>query len=360
MKGALLLALALLTGCSGSSQPVALPTPTPTASPSPVTTQPLATRTPVATTASPTVGPVGTKVPKGFAPTSATFISDRTGWVLGASPCPSGKGSCDVIARTRDGGATWRAIPSPATTPEHLAQVRFADERNGYVTGDQLWATHDGGATWKVVPGVEDVTQLAAAAGRVWVTDNQELTSAPVGGGAFVTEMGDVTAFVLNRDLVVYTSSRAELKLYAAKHGGNGADAVEVPCAQADGPVLGLGSTSHWFLVCEGDAGLGHQDKEAFESFDAGTTWKSAGKPPPLTGTDIYVTSDGDFVIDHQEVAVYRGGTWKVALTTDGGLSEGGFESARLGFCIGGFDGAPDLRMKLTQDAGRTWSTVTF
>ena len=353
--------LLVATACSSGTakhSPVAAPS---------VTATPSATVTALATGAPPSPlptavaldGPVGTTVPQGFHPSSATFISDRTGWVLGASPCPSGAGDCDVIARTRDGGATWRAIPSPATSPDHLAQIRFADPRNGFVTGDQLWATHDGGATWKVVPGSNDVTALAAAAGRVWVLRESALRSAPVAGGAFRAEQGEAFGgFALRGATVVFHPDGRQRALVTVTPGTSGRE-LDDPCSEGDSSIIGLGM-SHWLLVCEGDAGLGHQGKKAYRSEDRGHTWQPSGDPPPLTGTDIYVTSDGDFVIDHQEVAVYRGGMWKVALGSDGGLSEGVFESAVLGFAIGGFDGSADAVMKITHDAGRTWRTVAF
>ncbi|MDX6217485.1 MAG: hypothetical protein QOG99_3069, partial [Frankiales bacterium] len=47
-------------------------------------------------------------------------------------------------------------------------------------------------------------------------------------------------------------------------------------------------------------------------------------------------------------------------LSTDGGVSEGGFESADLGYCIGGFGGSTSQTMKITHDAGRTWKSVAF
>lgn len=361
MKRALLVLL-LVVSCSHSSPKATAPSPTPSPTPA-ATASPTPSPVPTVTVppkAAVPVGPVGTKVPKGFVPQSATFISDSTGWVLGYSPCPGGKGRCDVIARTRDGGRTWKAIPSPRTSPDKLAQIRFADARNGFVSGDDLWATHDGGATWKVVPGVGDVLALAASAGRIWVNVDQELRSAPAAGGPFVVEQGEVGGFALNHELVVYNAMHSELKLYATKHGGDAATGVEVPCEDTDGVVVGLGSTTHWFLLCEGDAGLGHQEKTAYQSFDAGRTWKAAGQPPDRTGSDVYVTSDGTFVFDHQGVAVYRGGVWKSALDTGGGIGEGGFESARMGFCIGGFGDGADQTMVLTRDAGRTWKPVAF
>lgn len=355
-----LLVLLLVAGCShGSSKALPSPSASPSATPvavAPTTTPPAPpSATPSRSAAAP-VGPVGTRVPRGFVPRSATFVSARAGWVLGFSPCPSGKGSCDVIARTRDGGASWRAIPSPATSPDKLARIRFADARNGFVSGEQLWATHDGGATWKVVPGMSDVSDLAAAGGRVWVTREQVLRSAPVGGGAFVREQDLVVGFWVRGGTVVFSRDTGPA-LFVTSH-GRPARQLDGPCADADRPAAGLGA--HWMVVCEGEGGLGHQEKRAFTSTDEGATWKAAGDPPPRSGSDVFVTGDGDVVVDHQEVAVRRGGAWHTALSSQGGLSEAGFESAGLGYAIGGFGDSPDQTMRLSHDAGRTWRTAAF
>jgi photosystem II stability/assembly factor-like uncharacterized protein len=285
-------------------------------------------------------------------------VSARVGWVLGFSPCPSGNGSCDVIARTRDGGASWRAIPSPATSPDKLARIRFADARNGFVSGEQLWATHDGGGTWRVVPGMSDVSVLAAASGRVWITRGTDLLSAPAVGGAFAVEHHHVgPAFWLHGSTVAYTSQDGS-QVFLGTHGG-ASRPLRTACPSDGRPVLGFGS-SHWMVVCELEAGLGHQEKHAFTTTDDGATWKPAGDPPPRSGTDVFVTGDGDVVVDHLEVAVRRGGAWQTALSSGGGLSEGGFESAELGYAIGGFGDSTDQTMRLSHDAGRTWRTAAF
>jgi hypothetical protein len=349
----------LLAACSHSSSEAGrTPTPTPSASPTASPTAAAGGAPAVSASASaPPVGPAGTRVPAGFHPQSATFVSDTTGWVLGASPCPQGKGSCDVIARTRDGGRTWRAIPSPRTSPDHLAQIRFADQRNGFVTGDQLWATHDGGATWRVVAGVGDVGGIATQ-DRVWILQDGALRSAPAPGGPFVPERAaHVTSFALHDDTVIYGQQDTDV-IGVLRHGRQ-PTSHHTPCTGGQ-TVPVMASSRHWLVVCEGEAGLGHEDKHAQETFDAGSTWHPAGDPPQVTGTDVYLTADGDFVVDHQQVSVRRGGTWHVVLSSEGGLSEGGFESAALGYCIGGFDSAATQVMKLTHDAGRTWKTAAF
>lgn len=358
MKRAVCL-LMLVAACSHGATKAA-PTPTATPSPTPVVSEgprPTATRTATPTHAPVAVGPVGTKVPAGFTPMSATFVSDRTGWVLGSSPCPTGTGRCDVIARTRDGGATWRAIPSPRTSPDSLAQIRFADERNGFITGDRLWATHDGGATWKAVRTADG--ELAAASGRAWLTVDGRLYSAPVTGGAFALEAAGsrVQTLTVHGDTAYYSDGTG---LFALRHGA-APHRISVPCASGTAPVVGLGSASVWVLVCEGDAGLGHQDKQAFVTRSAGQSWTALPDPPSLSGSDVYETDGNAFVIDHQEVAVSRnGGAWTTALRTDGGVVEGGFESTSLGYCIGGFGDSTDTSMRVSHDAGRSWKAVAF
>ena len=359
-----LVVLVLATACSSSSHPKAAPSPSASQSASPQVTSGPATSTPTATSsAAREVGPEGFPVPAGFVPVSATFVSDRSGWVLGAGDgCPTGRGDCEALARTRDGGRTWDALVGPPLGVEDLAKVRFANLRDGYVTGTHLWATHDGGGTWRQLPGLDNANEVEAAAGRVWVLVSGHLSSGPVAGGALVAEHApaDTTSFLLHGADVVVTRNGSSA-LYVGGH-GRAFVARPTPCdAQADTSV-GLASATRWLLVCGDSAGAGHQEKKAYLSTDAGQHWSPAGAPPPLVGTTVSPTTDGDFVIDHQEVAVSRDrdATWQVCLSSDGGIEEAGFESATLGFAIGAFGGSSASVMELTRDAGRSWTKVTF
>ena len=138
--------------------------------------------------------------------------------------------------------------------------------------------------------------------------------------------------------------------------------AVGTPCPKETFVSLGIATASRFLAVCGGDVGLGHQQKTAFRTTDAGRTWQAVGAPPQVTGTTLSLTTDGDFVADNQSVSVSRDGdaSWHVALASDGGVTRSGFESARLGFAIGGFTGSADLAMRITRDAGRHWSPVAF
>ncbi len=363
--GVLLLTALLAVACSGS-RTTATPTTTPTASATPrpsaaATAQATASVTPTRAAAT---GPVGTAVPAGFVPRSATFISDRTGWVLGRARCLRGPGQCDAVVRTRNGGRTWRAVPAPATGPDQVAQVRFADERNGFVTGRVLWVTHDGGSTWTGVSGQADVTALEAAAGRVWIVRGGVLRSAPVAGGPFVVERTPrpVGAVVVHGETVYAAAvpGRAAPALYVGTH-ASGLTPLSLPCASDDLSVdVAARSRDALLLVCLGDAGAGSQGRTAWLTADAGAHWRAAAEPAQTAGVGVSLVSGAGFLLDRFGVEVTRddGRSWQQALRSEGALAGGGFVSSALGFVLGG--GADGGVLRLTRDQGRTWSPVAF
>ncbi|MDQ2725808.1 MAG: YCF48-related protein, partial [Actinomycetota bacterium] len=143
-------------------------------------------------------------VPAGFKVQSATFVSADQGWVLGTAACASAP--CTSMARTDDGGQRWVGVPAPrdgladgsATVQTGVSEVRFADDRNGWIFGPDLWSTHDGGTTWNRVTvgsAVSQVTALETSTGEVdaVVTDCAagssrcpgQLWHAPVDGDQF-------------------------------------------------------------------------------------------------------------------------------------------------------------------------------
>jgi photosystem II stability/assembly factor-like uncharacterized protein len=113
----------------------------------------------------------GSSARPSFLPLSFTAVSVNHWWVLGAVPC--GARDCLSIKTTTNGGATFRSLPAPpgtftpATTPPQFS-VRFADARDGWVFGPELYATHDGGLRWTAIkmPGVVD--ELEPGLGQVY------------------------------------------------------------------------------------------------------------------------------------------------------------------------------------------------
>jgi len=128
---------------------------------------------------------VSVPIPANFHPQSFTAIGELTWWLLGPAPCPAGaaKSPCGSIVRTSDGGRNFVAIPSPnapLSSDQKAAgysQLRFADPKNGFAFGPDLYATHDGGKTWQPVDLNGNVTELAISAGEAYATVE------PAGGG---------------------------------------------------------------------------------------------------------------------------------------------------------------------------------
>jgi hypothetical protein len=145
-------------------------------------------------------------VPSGFSAASVTFVSDRQAYVLGDAPCTHAP--CTSVARTLDGGRTWRGVPAPRATlqpdpgaadriaPDSVRDLRFATGRDGYAFGGGLWTTHDGARTWRRLTSLGAVLDLATDGHTVyavvarcgagsWSCRDLRLMTSPVSTDAF-------------------------------------------------------------------------------------------------------------------------------------------------------------------------------
>jgi hypothetical protein len=114
--------------------------------------------TPASTTADAKIaGPPGGPVPTGFVAKDLTFVSTRTGWLLGTAPCTVKP--CTSIVRTTklyrgaSAGASWTVVatvPAAAPTDGSLAVIGFEDARTGrFAPGTNTFlSTADAGQTW--------------------------------------------------------------------------------------------------------------------------------------------------------------------------------------------------------------------
>ena len=130
---------------------------------------------PTSTTAAPSVTTLPSasasslaSLPASFSPASVTFVSPTKGWLLGScardATCPR-----VGLATTDDRGQDWRPVNGPPVPfgegdVGSVRSVRFANDRDGYVFGGDLWVTHDGAATWQRVtpPGADDSSTVVA------------------------------------------------------------------------------------------------------------------------------------------------------------------------------------------------------
>src|SRR5690242_4537706 len=137
------------------------------------------------------------RVPPNFQPTSVTFVSTRTGWVIGQAGSPGHCATqyCTSMARTTDAGRTWSGVHAPlAGAPDGatgVGQLRFLNLSDGWAFGPGLFVTHTGGETWTPVNthGLR-VTSLETVGDRVYA-----LWASCTGTGAAYA--GNCSAFTL-------------------------------------------------------------------------------------------------------------------------------------------------------------------
>lgn len=101
-----------------------------------------------------------------FEPQSFTAIGEFTWWLLGTRGC--GGARCVAVVGTQDGGRSFRWIPAPTLDPGAVSQLRFANAKDGYAFGPQLWSTHDGGRDWQRIRVGGRVSELMASGAYVY------------------------------------------------------------------------------------------------------------------------------------------------------------------------------------------------
>jgi photosystem II stability/assembly factor-like uncharacterized protein len=316
------------------------------------------------------VGPPDGALPAGFQPASITRISLQNGWLLGDAPCAAG--TCLALARTRDGGDTWHGVPAPSIAADAVDEIRFANERDGWLFGSSMWATHDGGSTWQQVTGMAGVRRLEIASGRAYAiatgsSDTGQLFTALTGGDAW--------------SLVDQTPVFGELALHGSVGyvmGGDGRVRAVSPSGLtalgqvcADGGISGLAIAGNTTVVAlcgeEGGGAMGSSAKHITVSNDGGKTFEAAGDAP-LGGTGAWLAaaSPTTYVVGAVSGAtfIYRstdgGVTWQTVFDDETvlGLVDLGFTDAKHGVMI--MQSEPTSTLLTTSDGGATWTKAAI
>jgi photosystem II stability/assembly factor-like uncharacterized protein len=329
-------------------------------------------------------------VPAGFSPVSVTWVSTKTGWVLGVVP-----GGGLVLAHTTDGGTTWAqapALPAALTyfnpfgpTPHKggVDRVRFGDLSDGWLFGPELWATHDGGNSWHKMTGLaaSDVQRLEAASGTVYAVvqpsdGGAQILTSPVGRDDWTALTGssvDPDARLALAGASAYADSSTVLYVQALTPPT--VSIVGHPCAAVNPGALtvisGLATTADIVsAVCGYNQAAGSQTKVVVVSRDGGRTWSTVGTAP-VGGIAMYlaVAPNGTYVISAAggDSVLYRsidgGVTWTTVYTdtADGGapIAELGFTDDNRGVAIVQVPNGQN-HMLVTVDGGATWTTAKF
>ena len=351
----------------------------------PSATPPVASTSPV-----PPATPIASTSLLGLSPASVTFVSPDDGWVLGTGTCSSAP--CAAIARTADGGRTWAKVSAPHASivpgggqgAPGISGLRFADARNGWAFGPDLWATHDGGATWARLtiaglPADAAIVALETARGTVHavVLDGQDyrVASSPIGSDDFRLSavrvpvgagpvpsvqlvLSGVAGWLIENDRTVVGGARLV----------NGAwVAWQPPCADVVGPAF-LAASSPTELAAACDVGLWGTSTgdHLYLSHDGGSRFVESGAAVPLQmAAQVASASQSVIVVGGSDatgavlVATFDGGrTWAVVAHLGAvAIADLGFTTATQGVVItASANGTASLLM--TRDGGRTWRAV--
>lgn len=321
-------------------------------------------------------------VPAGFRPASVTFVSTQTGFVLGTASCASG--TCTTLVTTTDGGLHWSLV---ATLPQRITgdeppvnKVRFANPRDGWLFGAELWATHDGGHSWKRIDASDPATEVEASGGMAYALIGPRVLRAPVGSdtwspvSSLSVDTGSGSISLHGKAVWIVTGGTSSHLIQSAD--GTTWHDLGNPCASTGtnwnlagaAPV----ATSSIYLLCIGDAGAGSQSKKVLYSSDAGAHVTATTADPPRGGDAAGIAAATTSVVAVAARSgaseVYRssnaGASWQVPLQHgDGGIGyfDLGFTTATQGVAVYGQpgSGAPS-QLLMTHDAGATWAGVAF
>jgi hypothetical protein len=392
-------------------------TPTGTQGPNGSATPDTTPSTPAATATQPVIAPSG-PVPANFQPTSITFVSAQTGWVIGQAGTP---GQCDnkdpyictSIARTNDAGQTWQGGHAPSTSgpsgPNGVSGIRFLNPTDGWAFGPELWSTHDAGNTWTKIDTLgQRVTDLETVGDRAFALwaycpDGGSATSAqaadiasgctsytlmstPAGaddwkavGGATsgLTANGNATSAVLALTGTTGYLIAPDGTLYSGPLDAAWQKVSTVPCepaaAQPDGlpsaALLAVQDATNLAVACSGSSFAG--GLQVFISSDGGSLWtpqaatawsgiSSTGTPTSLTaapnGTLALATSTGIYFLPA------GGAHWKPTSATGARAPEGGFNYVGMTTDAQGVAVPADTSLHeiwMTFNGGELWTPAT-
>jgi hypothetical protein len=329
--------------------------------------------------------------PKGFEADSASFVSARTGFVLGARRC-SELPCKALLERTGNGGKTWISVPAPPvslvppfTAPplSAVSTVRFANAHDGWLFNPGLWATTDGGRHWHRVSLPGEVIAVAASDGTVFAA------AEPVNGGLgaarlYRSRVGTTTwarvAGVAPENALTVSGhsvwAGTAPGLWTSADSGKHWSKLSFHCPPnyPDASPVAAASTANVALACAnlGFPQPGFSLKEVFTSADGGRTFHLAGRPgepgeagllavPPARPQVITLTAASGASYLYRSAD--GGKTWRRATYFDGGLGfrDVAYASATTGYLIHSTGGpviAYGKGLMKTTNAGASWAPV--
>ena len=365
-------------------------------------------------TTHPVTEPSGS-VPSNFQPSSVTFVSGQTGWVIGQAGTP---GKCDnkdtyictSIARTNDAGANWQGGPAPDTFGPNGAKgvsgVRFLNTTYGWAFGPELWSSQDDGNTWdQVNTDGARVTDLETSDGRAYALFATCSTPSGISSPTFAEDCTSYTLMTTTAGsndwvavgaatsgltyggkpasaVLALTGSNGYLEapdgtLYSGPIGGTWSNVGTLPCKpgyspQADGlpgnGLLALVNSTQLAIACNGISAT--SPLNVWTSDNGGQLWSQlpGASWSDVTGDFGFATSlaaapNGTLVLSTTTGIYVRpaggDGRWKASSATGTGAPSGGFSyvgmtTSTQGVALPASTSLGEIWM--TFDGGATWS----
>jgi len=340
----------------------------------------------------------GNPPPPVFEAQAASFVSARTGFVLGTRDC-SRLPCTALLEKTANGGVTWTSVPVPAVSlvprftaspASAVSSVRFENADDGWLLAPALWATTDGGKRWHRVTAVPgEIVDLAVSDGEVYVS------AEPANGGLNQTRMYASRVGSNNWALIPRVTPQNLLTVFGHSVWAGSANGVtpglwtsadsgrhwsrlsfRCPRTALSASEVAAASRSDVAVACsdEGYPQPGLSVKELFTSTDGGRTFHRAGEPPepgqvyglamPPRNPRV-ITLNAASGASYLDQSADGGRTWTENVYPDGGLgfADLAYASATTGYVIH-FMGSPVIAysegLMKTTDKGGTWKTVTI
>jgi len=341
----------------------------------------------------------GSPPPKVFEAQSVSFVSAKTGFVLGTRSC-STLPCAALLEKTVNGGTSWTSVHVPAVSlvptftaspASAVSSVRFENRNDGWLFGPGLWATANGGKHWRrvrAVPG--EIIDLAVSDGEVFVStepaggslDQARLYESRVGSGKWtlvpkVAPLNLVTVF--GHSVWAGSANGVEPSFWTSTDSGKHWSRLSFHCPKVavTASAVAAASASDVAIACsdQGYPQPGLSVKEVFTSANGGHTFHLAAGTPPEAG-QVYglamppgnskvITINAASGASYFYESANGGKTWKSEEYLDAGLgfNDLAYVSATTGYVIH-FLGTPVIAtsdgLLKTTNAGKTWKQVTI
>lgn len=342
--------------------------------------------------ATPTTRPPG---PSGFEPAAASFVSPLQGWVLGRVGCAD----CAGLLATRDGGASWTALPAlPMTLGNYpssstaVVDIAFANQADGYLFSPGLFATSNGGRSW-TDQDLSDIQSITIAGSYAYALSGYQdsgpiqLWRSPIGVDewtkvALPAVPGQQQTYQLARagtDIILLETGDSEGfpgslgQVWVGTDQGTHWQPRTMPCTTSDGGAalisVALDHPDAWLLVCyNGEQSSQEQNTEqhTYGTADGGGTWVRLANPPQHNAPTLLADNGSGHAILATEgggadtlVGTLDGGlTWSVQLSHIGfsGWADLSFITPQFGYVVGPTQ--PPGYLNVTTDGGQTWNAI--